>query len=61
VLPQMLAASLLGFLVNQFFGGETIYVLITGGASMILSGLLTLRVDDDTDVHIQEEGELHVS
>lgn len=61
VIPQMVAASILGFLVNQFFGGETIYVLITGGASMILSGLLTLRVDDDTDVHIQEEGELHAS
>lgn len=59
VIPQMVAASILGFLVNQFFGGETIYVLITGGASMIIAGLLTLRVDDLTDIHIREEGDVH--
>jgi len=59
VIPQMVAASILGFLVNQFFGGETVYVLIAGGASMILSGLLTLRVDDESDVHIHEEGDVH--
>lgn len=44
VLPQILAASILAFLVNKFFGGETIYALVIGGSSMLLAGLLTLRV-----------------
>lgn len=44
VLPQILAASILGFLVNKFFASETIYALVIGGASMILAGVLTLRV-----------------
>ncbi|TQV75047.1 SLC45 family MFS transporter [Aliikangiella marina] len=44
VLPQILAASILGFLVNKFFGGQTIFALVIGGSSMVLAGLLTLRV-----------------
>ena len=46
VLPQILAASVLGFLVNKFFGGETIYALVIGGCSMLIAGLLTLRVTE---------------
>ena len=46
VIPQILAASILGFLVKSFFGGETIFALVLGGASMILAGFLTLTVDD---------------
>lgn len=45
VLPQILAASILGFLVNKFFGGQTIFALVIGGSSMVLAGLLTLRVE----------------
>jgi maltose/moltooligosaccharide transporter len=44
VLPQILAASILGFLVNKFFAGQTIYALVIGGSSMVIAGLLTLRV-----------------
>lgn len=44
VIPQIVAATILGFLVKEFFGSEPIYALIIGGISMILSGLLTLRV-----------------
>lgn len=44
VIPQIVAATILGFLVKEFFGSEPIYALIIGGFSMILSGLLTLRV-----------------
>ena len=49
VLPQILAASILGFLVNKFFGGETIYALVIGGISMLIAGLLTLRVQEPTN------------
>jgi maltose/moltooligosaccharide transporter len=50
VIPQILAASILGFLVKHFFGGETILALVFGGLSMILAGFLTLFVDDKKDV-----------
>lgn len=43
-LPQLVAASILGFLVTRIFDGEPIYALVIGGASMALAGLLTLRV-----------------
>ena len=46
VIPQILAASVLGLLVRVLFHGESIYALATGGALMILAGLATLRVDD---------------
>lgn len=52
VIPQIVAASILGFLVATFFDGHTIYALITGGICMIISGLLTLRVHDDDDIQI---------
>lgn len=46
VIPQIVAASILGFLVSKFFGGDPIYALAVGGASMILAGFLTLLVED---------------
>lgn len=46
VIPQILAASILGFLVATIFGGQTIFALVLGGVSMILAGFLTLLVDD---------------
>jgi maltose/moltooligosaccharide transporter len=56
VIPQMVAATILGFMVNQFFGNQPIYALVAGGIAMILSGLLTLRVHDEAVITI-EEGE----
>jgi len=49
VIPQILAASLLGFFVRDLFGGHTIYALVLGGASMIIAGFLTLLVKDVDD------------
>ena len=49
VIPQILAASVLGLVVRVLFGGESIYALAAGGALMILAGLATLRVDDRGD------------
>jgi maltose/moltooligosaccharide transporter len=58
VIPQLVAASILGFLVAQFFNNEPIYSLVLGGVSMIVAGLLSLRVEDDTDVRIEEVGKV---
>ncbi|HEY7640337.1 MAG TPA: MFS transporter [Steroidobacteraceae bacterium] len=44
VIPQLVAASVLGSLVNRLFGGAPVYALVLGGASFILAGLLVLRI-----------------
>jgi maltose/moltooligosaccharide transporter len=44
VIPQLVAASVLGFMLNALFGGAPIFALVLGGASFMLAGLLTLRV-----------------
>lgn len=46
VIPQIVAASILGFMLVTFFDSEPIYALVVGGISMIISGFLTLRVQD---------------
>ncbi|NNF81642.1 MAG: MFS transporter [Flavobacteriaceae bacterium] len=46
VIPQLVAASILGFLVGKFFNSEPVYALLIGGVSMIIAGLLSLRVND---------------
>ncbi|ARD45605.1 MFS transporter [Colwellia sp. PAMC 21821] len=46
VLPQILAASILGFLITKVFDNQPVYALAVGGASMVLAGLLTLRVKE---------------
>ena len=46
VIPQLVAASILGFLVVKYFDGEAIYALIIGGVSMIIAGMTVMFVDD---------------
>ncbi len=46
VIPQIMAASVLGFLVKQLFDGQPIYALVLGGGFMILAGFSMLLVDD---------------
>ena len=46
VIPQILAASVLGILVRVLFGGQSIDALALGGALMFLAGLASLWVDD---------------
>jgi maltose/moltooligosaccharide transporter len=46
VIPQIVAASVLGFIVGRFFDGQAINALLIGGASFLLAALLMLRVDD---------------
>ncbi len=49
VIPQIVAASILGFMLVTFFDSEPIYALLVGGISMIISGVLTLRVNDSNE------------
>lgn len=46
VIPQIMAASVLGLLVREVFAGRSIYALVTAGVLMMLAGLAVLRVDD---------------
>ncbi len=56
VIPQIVAATILGYLVSAFFDGQPVYALIVGGIAMILSGLLTLRVEDTATIDVKEVG-----
>jgi len=49
VIPQILAAAILGFFVKNFFDGESIYALVIGGVSMIIGGVVNFMVTDKTD------------
>lgn len=47
VIPQIVAAALLGVIVGRFLGGQAIYALLIGGASLLLAAVLMLRVEDE--------------
>ena len=47
VIPQILAATILGFLVKDVFNGESIYALVFGGASMAIAAITVLFVKDN--------------
>ncbi len=57
VIPQIVAAAILGFFVGRFFGGEAVYALLIGGASLVLAAGLTFRVEDEDDVAAAGVGE----
>ena len=40
VIPQIVAAAILGFFVKHVFGDQSIYALLVGGVSMIIAGFL---------------------
>ncbi len=54
VIPQIVAGTILGFMVKEFFNSEPVYALIVGGCSMILAGLLTLGVSTRKKIEINE-------
>ena len=54
VIPQLVAASILGFLVSKFFNSEPIYALLIGGASMILAGIISLTINDKSKIIIND-------
>ena len=46
VIPQILAATVLGFITKNLFDGQAIYALILGGFTWLVAGLLMLFVYD---------------
>jgi maltose/moltooligosaccharide transporter len=46
VIPQILAAAVLGLLVRTVFHGHAIYAIVLGGAAMVAAAGLMLRVKD---------------
>jgi maltose/moltooligosaccharide transporter len=55
VIPQITAAAILGWYVKHLFGGDAIYALLLGGASMLIAGLLVLRVKDVDETVVREK------
>ena len=49
VIPQLIAASVLGLVLREMFAGEAIFGLVIGGSLMILAGVATLLVDRDAE------------
>ena len=49
VIPQLVAASVLGLVLREFFDLQAIYALVIGGVLMIVSGFATLLVDKSAE------------
>ena len=49
VIPQILAATILGFMVKKLFAGDSIFALLTGGISLLVAAVLILFVKDVHD------------
>ncbi len=49
VIPQIVAAGILGFLLKSLFGNVSVYALVLGGISMFIAGLLCLIVQDNEE------------
>ena len=49
VLPQILAATILGSITKHLFNNHPIYTLVFGGCSLIIAGVLTIIVQDNDD------------
>jgi maltose/moltooligosaccharide transporter len=49
VIPQLVAASVLGLILREFFGLQSIYGLVIGGVLMIVAGLTALLVDKSAE------------
>ncbi len=47
VIPQILAASILGFITRDLFAGHAIYALMLGGASMFIAAITVMFVTDE--------------
>ncbi|WP_086616638.1 MFS transporter [Erythrobacter tepidarius] len=48
VVPQLLAATLLGFLVTNIFGGAAIYAMVIAAVSFLAAAVATLLVKEQT-------------
>jgi len=49
VIPQLVAASVLGLVLREFFDLQSIYGLVIGGVLMMIAGFATLLVDKEAE------------
>ena len=49
VIPQLVAASILGILLREFFDLQPIFGLVIGGVSLFVAGVVTLGVDKSAE------------
>ncbi len=50
VIPQLVAASALGFMLRLWLGGDPMHVLALGGVSLLVAGLCVLRVPSHQEI-----------
>jgi len=54
VIPQILAAAILGFFVKNVFNDQSIYALLVGGISMIIAGFMNFVVRENKEETAKE-------
>ncbi|AFU70125.1 maltose transporter MalT-like, MFS superfamily [Psychroflexus torquis ATCC 700755] len=57
VIPQIVASTILGFIVSNLFENQPVYALIIGGVSMIAAGLFTLKVTTNSRIDINHNND----
>ena len=57
VVPQLIAATLLGFLLTTFFDGAPIYAMAISAASFALAAIATFFVTDGTASVLERRNE----
>ncbi len=53
VIPQLLAATVLGLLLKTFFGGQAIFALVLGAAALAIAAAATFMVEDRSPSSLQ--------
>ena len=49
VIPQIVAAGILGFILKNVFDNVSVFALVIGGVSMLIAAALCLIVEDNED------------
>lgn len=58
VIPQVVAAAILGFFIGKLFAGEAIYAMAIGGISFLVAAVATHFVDDSTDPALMAKAQI---
>jgi maltose/moltooligosaccharide transporter len=54
VIPQIVAAAILGFFIRALFNEQTVYALVIGGISMIIAGIMNFIVTETKEDSAEE-------
>jgi maltose/moltooligosaccharide transporter len=60
VIPQILAASILGFFVTTIAGGQAIWALVLGGCSFFVAAIMVIFVNDEDEKIIKKRIETEI-